>query len=50
VLERESGLAARGFRAVSFAAVKAQVQHLLTFNPDHFTRVWPEGAEIVSVP
>ena len=35
---------------VARAAAKAQVQRLLTFNPDHFTRVWPEGAEIVSVP
>ncbi len=32
------------------SAAKAEVERLVTLNPNHFTRVWPEGADIVSVP
>ena len=35
---------------VAGSAAKAGVERLLTLNPDHFTRVWLEGADIVSVP
>lgn len=32
------------------AAKKAKVEQLLTFNPDHFLRVWPEGKSIIVSP
>lgn len=35
---------------IARSAAKARAELLLTLNPDHFTRVWPEGADIVSVP
>jgi predicted nucleic acid-binding protein len=32
------------------AAQKAKVDKLLTFNTDHFLRVWPEGKRIICTP
>jgi predicted nucleic acid-binding protein len=31
------------------AAQKASIQRLVTFNRDHFVRVWPEGADIIQM-
>lgn len=35
---------------IAKAAVKARVEHLFTLNPDHFTRLGEEIAQIVQVP
>ena len=35
---------------IAFAAQKAKADKLLTFNIDHFKRVWPEGAERIAAP
>lgn len=35
---------------IAQAAQKAGVGRLLTFNPEDFTRVWPEGATVLRVP
>jgi predicted nucleic acid-binding protein len=35
---------------VARCAAKVGVEILLTLNPDHFIRVWPEGEDIVSAP
>lgn len=35
---------------ITKAAQKAQVDRILTLNPDDFTRVWPEGASLISLP
>ncbi len=35
---------------ITKAAQKAQVERILTFNLDDFTRVWPEGASLISLP
>ena len=35
---------------IARAAQKAQVDRLLTLNPDDFARVWPEGEAVLSVP
>jgi predicted nucleic acid-binding protein len=35
---------------IAQAARKAGVDHLYTFNPKHFLRVWPEGAGIIVEP
>jgi predicted nucleic acid-binding protein len=35
---------------IAHAAQKVGAERLYTFNPDHFLRVWPEGAGIVTVP
>ena len=32
------------------AAQKANVERLLTFNSDHFNRVWPEGESVIITP
>ena len=31
------------------AAEKAGAEKLVTFNPDHFRRVWPEGEALITV-
>lgn len=35
---------------ITKAAQKAQVDRILTLNLDDFTRVWPEGASLISLP
>jgi predicted nucleic acid-binding protein len=35
---------------IARAAEKARVERLLTFNQEHFVRVWPEGADRIQVP
>ncbi|MBI4309756.1 MAG: PIN domain-containing protein [Candidatus Omnitrophica bacterium] len=35
---------------IARVAEKAAVQHLVTFNPDDFKRVWPEGEGLLLVP
>lgn len=35
---------------ITKAAQKAQVDRILTLNPDDFTRAWPEGATLISLP
>lgn len=35
---------------IASVAKKANVDHLVTFNPKHFRRVWPEGAAKIVVP
>jgi predicted nucleic acid-binding protein len=35
---------------IAFAAQKAKVDRLLTFNVSDFRRVWPEGADRIIVP
>jgi predicted nucleic acid-binding protein len=35
---------------IARAAKKAQVDRLLTLNPDDFKRVWPEGASLIIEP
>jgi predicted nucleic acid-binding protein len=35
---------------IARAAHNAKAERLLTFNPDDFKRVWPEGAARVSAP
>lgn len=35
---------------ITKAAQKAQVDRILTLNPDDFTRAWPEGAILISLP
>ena len=35
---------------IAKVAEKSRVEQLLTLNPDHFKRVWPEGAKIIVTP
>ena len=35
---------------IAKVAEKSKVEQLLTLNPDHFKRVWPEGDKIVVTP
>lgn len=35
---------------IARAAEKSRAEHLLTFNPSHFRRVWPEGKTLLLVP
>jgi predicted nucleic acid-binding protein len=35
---------------IALAAAKSNADKLLTFNPSHFKRVWPEGADRIQVP
>ena len=35
---------------ITKAAQKAQVDRILTLNPEDFTRAWPEGATLISLP
>jgi predicted nucleic acid-binding protein len=35
---------------IAKVAQKSKVERLLTLNIEHFIRVWPDGAEIVSLP
>ena len=35
---------------IAKAARKSSADRLLTFNPEDFERVWPEGAELIHVP
>ena len=35
---------------IAKAAQKSKVERLLTFNPDDFTRVWPDAEAILFVP
>jgi len=35
---------------IAKAAQKANVERLLTFNSDHFNRVWPEGESVIITP
>ena len=35
---------------ITKAAQKTQVDRILTLNPDDLTRVWPEGASLISLP
>ena len=35
---------------IAKAAQKSKVDRLLTLNLEHFTRVWPEGEKIISLP
>lgn len=35
---------------IARAAEKAGAEKLVTFNADHFRRVWPEGADVICAP
>jgi predicted nucleic acid-binding protein len=35
---------------IAKAAKKAKVERLLTFNSDHFNRVWPSGEGVITTP
>ena len=35
---------------IASAAQKAGAEKLVTFNADHFRRVWPEGADVICAP
>jgi predicted nucleic acid-binding protein len=35
---------------IAKVAEKSKVEQLLTLNPDHFMRVWPEGEKIIATP
>ena len=35
---------------IAYAAQKANADRLLTLNPTHFKRVWPEGADKIAAP
>ena len=35
---------------IAKVAQKANVERLLTLNADHFTRVWPDGDELIVMP
>ena len=35
---------------IAKVAAKSKVEQLLTLNPDHFKRVWPEGEKIIVSP
>lgn len=35
---------------IARAAQKAKVKRLMTFNIDHFKRVWPKGESIIQIP
>jgi predicted nucleic acid-binding protein len=35
---------------IAKVAEKSKVEQLLTLNPDHFKRVWPEGEKIIVAP
>ena len=35
---------------IARVALKSNVDRLLTLNIDHFTRAWPDGEKIISLP